>query len=169
MHEDKKQTSGILRITHYLEDGLLVILLAAMIILSVSQILLRNFFDSGIVWAQPLLGVLVLWIGLAGSIVASRQKNHISINILSHYLGNRGKLIAEIIIELFTSIVSGIVAYHAGRFVISEYEYKAMAFENVPAWVCELILPVAFSMICLRYFAHAANNLVLFLNRKPAS
>jgi len=154
--------SKILRITNYLEDGLLVSLLATMIGLAVSQIFLRNFFNSGITWAAPLLGILVLWIGLAGSMVASRQKNHISINVLSHYLSKKAALLTEIIVELFTAIVSSIITYHSVRFVVSEYEANEIAFNFVPAWICELIIPVAFAIISLRYCAHAIENIVRF-------
>jgi len=154
------------RITHYVEDGLLVTLLASMIGLAVTQIFLRNFFNSGITWAAPLLGILVLWIGLAGSIVASRQKNHISINVLSPYLSKKMAQWAEIIVELFTAIVSSIITYHSIRFVISEYDANEIAFESIPTWVCELIIPGAFAIISLRYFAHSIENIKLLSQQR---
>ena len=56
---------------HRVEDALLVILLSLMILLAATQILLRNFFDLGFVWADPLLRALVLWLGLIGATVAT--------------------------------------------------------------------------------------------------
>ena len=158
--------SKILRIEHHIEDGILIALLASMTGLAISQIFLRNFFNTGFSWASPLLGILVLWVGLSGSIVASRQKNHISINVLSNYLPKNGQLIAEAVVELFTAIVSGIIAYHSARFVLSEYEYEVIAFNSVPAWICELILPVAFGMIALRYLAHSIDDFKQFIRRR---
>lgn len=159
MYKENTTTSKFLRITHYLENGLLVTLLAVMIGLAVSQILLRNFFGSGITWATPLLGILVLWIGLAGSIVASREKNHISINVLSHYLPKKTALFAQIAVEFFTAIVCSIITYHSIRFVVSEYNENTLAFESIPAWICILIIPVAFAIISVRYFAHAVESI----------
>jgi len=156
-----------MRLTHYLEDGLLVTLLAAMIGLAVTQIVLRNFFGGGFSWATPLLGILVLWIGLAGSIVASRKKNHISINVLSRYLSKKTAIVAEIIVDFFTAVVSGVVAYHSYRFVSSEYEENINAFESIPAWVCELIIPIAFALISLRYLAHVMENIRQLYRNKP--
>ena len=46
---------------HRAEDALLVLLLSVMIGLASTQILLRNLLDSGFVWIDPLLRVLVLW------------------------------------------------------------------------------------------------------------
>ena len=54
-----------------------------MIVLAGTQILLRNLFDSGFVWIDPLLRVMVLWLGLLGATVATRQDKHIRIDLLS--------------------------------------------------------------------------------------
>ncbi len=68
---------------HRAEDGLLALLLAVMIVLAGTQILMRNLFDSGFVWIDPLLRVLVLWFGLIGATVATRHNKHIRIDLLS--------------------------------------------------------------------------------------
>lgn len=54
----------VLYVVHRLEDSILVALLLAMIVLAVTQIALRNGFDTGITWADALLRVMVLWIAL---------------------------------------------------------------------------------------------------------
>jgi TRAP-type C4-dicarboxylate transport system permease small subunit len=51
---------------------LLVLLLLAMISLAFAQIVLRNGFDGGIIWADSLLRIMVLWIALIGAVVASQ-------------------------------------------------------------------------------------------------
>lgn len=158
MSRDKINSTRFQRLSHFIEDGLLVTLLGSMICLAVSQIILRNFFGTGITWAAPLLGILVLWIGLAGSIVATRKNNHIAINVLSQYLPKKGRLLSETFIMLFTAIVSGIITWHSVRFVMSDYKFDVIAFESIPAWVCELIIPVAFGLMTLRYLAHSLDN-----------
>ena len=39
------------------------------------------------------------------------------------------------------------------RLVVTEYQGGAIAFADVPAWVCELILPLGFGVMGLRYLA----------------
>ena len=46
---------------HRAEDALLVLLLSTMILLAGTQIVLRNMLDTGVVWIDPLLRVMVLW------------------------------------------------------------------------------------------------------------
>jgi len=81
----KKNIRTLLMLVHRLEDGVLVALLLTMISLAVSQIVLRNGFDTGITWADSLLRVLVLWIALIGALVATRQQQHINIDLISRF------------------------------------------------------------------------------------
>jgi len=139
-------------ILHRVEDALLVGLLLLMIGMSVTQIFLRNLFEAGIVWSDVLVRILVLWVGLVGAMVASRQGNHITIDILDRYLPARAKKVADFVVERFTALVCTVVAYYSLVFVQMEFADGGMAFEQVPTWLCEAIIPFAFTVIALRYF-----------------
>ena len=139
-------------IINRLEDSILVGLLLLMIVLSVLQIFLRNFFGGGIVWSEVLVRVLVLWVGLIGAMVASRQGNHINIDIMNRYLSGRTKVIVKFVVELFTALICIVVAYYSLEFVQSEFSYGGESFASIPTWLCESIIPLAFTVISLRYF-----------------
>ncbi len=150
-----------------IEDYILVSLLLVMITMAVFQIFLRNFFDSGIVWGDSLVRVLVLWIGLIGAMVASRTDNHISIDILSRYLPSQIKRFTTLFTHVFTAVVTALMAWFSLSFVQMEMNDKLIAFANVPAWVCEMIIPIAFVVICIRYTLFSINSLVQLLPKKP--
>lgn len=137
------------------ETFLLLFTLFAAILLASSQIFLRNFFDSGIFWADSALRILVLWIGMIGAMFASRNKKHIRIDVLSHYLPVKIRNNVWRVTELITAGVCGVVAYYSVKFIQYEYEDAQIAFANVPVWLCETIIPVAFIIMALRYFVYA--------------
>jgi TRAP-type C4-dicarboxylate transport system permease small subunit len=139
------------RATAAIEDTLLVLMLAAMILLAGSQIVLRNFWDIGLAWGDPLLRVSVLWIGLLGAMAATRDDNHISIDILYRLLPIAGKNISRAITDLFTSVVCGYVAWYGGLLVALEKREESIVFASVPAWITELIIPVGFGVMALRF------------------
>ncbi len=149
----------LLRVVSRIEDGILIVLLTAMVGFAVVQILLRNLFETGITWADPLLRILVLWVGLAGAMVATRLENHIAVNVLSRYLPRRVRPFARVIVDFFTAAVCALISLHAARFVFSEHRYGTLAFGSVPVWVAELIIPIAFGVIALRYLAFAARDM----------
>lgn len=163
-------TRSLLRLYNFLlatETFFLLFFLLTAVLLASTQILLRNFFDSGIAWADSALRMLVLWIGMIGAMFASRNKKHIRIDVLSHYLPH--KLRDEIwrITEIITAIVCGIVAYYSIEFIKYEYEDGMIAFANVPVWLCETIIPIAFIVMSLRYFIYAFMPSYL-LNPEPS-
>lgn len=139
------------RAIHRIEEAIVVALLGAMILLAGAQILLRNFLDSGLAWSDPLLRVLVLWLGLLGAMLATRENKHIRIDILSRYLPARLKVLGNAVTALFSAAVCAILAWHSGRFVHYEWQDGSEIFYNVPAWLAELILPVGFGIMALRF------------------
>ena len=141
------------------EDGLLVLLLVLMIAVAGGQIILRNIFDSGLVWADPLLRILVLWLALLGAIIASRSSNHISIDILSRYLGPRLQAFSQLVTNLFTALVCGLVSYYGVAFVRMDFMADTRAFAQLPAWLLELIIPLGFALIALRYLLTSLSSL----------
>jgi TRAP-type C4-dicarboxylate transport system permease small subunit len=149
------------------EDSILVALLMLMIGMAFGQILLRNLFQSGIAWGDVLVRILVLWVGLLGAMVASRKGSHISIDLIARYLPGRVKGVVGIIVELFTSLVCAFAAYYSFQLVLREFEEGGIAFAQVPAWVCQGIIPLAFTVISLRYLIMAIVSIRQTV--KPAS
>jgi TRAP-type C4-dicarboxylate transport system permease small subunit len=149
---DRAVANRLVGILHLLEDGLLVGLFALMVGMAVTQILLRNLLGGGIVWGEVLVRILVLWIGLVGAMVASRKGKHISIDVVNRYLPPRAKGIAKAVVELFTALVCAIAAFYSLRLVLADFEDGGLAFAQVPVWLCESVIPMAFTVIALRHF-----------------
>ena len=148
----------VLRLYRYLlrfEESLLVIILLATIIFAVAQIFLRNFFHSGIPWGDSMVRILVLWLGLIGAMIASRNHRHIKIDILSRYLSPPNQLRLRRFTDSITAIVCFIVAWYAFTFVRIEYQDGMRAFENVPVWLTEAIIPFGFLVMAVRFLVSA--------------
>jgi TRAP-type C4-dicarboxylate transport system permease small subunit len=156
----------LFRLLQQIEDSILISLLLIMITMAVLQIFLRNFFDSGIVWGDSLVRVLVLWIGLVGAMVASRTDNHISIDILSRYLPSAVKPFTSLATHVFTAVVTAVMAWFSLEFVQMEMGDQMIAFASVPAWVCESIIPIAFLVISIRYTLFSITLFVQLVAKK---
>ncbi len=143
-----------------LEDTALVTLLGTMIGLATLQILARNsviFRDflialgTNLVWADELLRLLVLWLALLGAVAASREDRHIKIDLLSRFLAGRGLLAAQILVDLFTAAVCGVVAWQSLIFVRATRSFGDTVLGDLPAWIFQAVLPLAFAVIAYRY------------------
>jgi TRAP-type C4-dicarboxylate transport system permease small subunit len=147
------------------ETGVLVLLVLAMIFMAVLQIFLRNVFDTGIVYSESLVRVLVLWVTLIGAMTAARRDKHIRLEVLMHYLPQRRQSIAKIATELFTAAICFIVGYFGFRFVVLEYQDGGIAFAGVPHWVCESIIPFSFFVLGSRYLFSSAMQVKIAMKK----
>ncbi|MEM9173380.1 MAG: TRAP transporter small permease [Pseudomonadota bacterium] len=150
------------------EDAVLVLLLSAMILLATTQIVMRNLFDSGFIWGDESLRLMVLWLALAGAVAAARADKHIAIDVLSRFLPLTGQRLARIVTHGFTSAVCGVIAWHATRFVMQAYEYEDTLLGDQPAWLFQIVLPIAFALMAWRYLVLVIIALLQLVRRTPA-
>jgi TRAP-type C4-dicarboxylate transport system permease small subunit len=134
-----------------MENVLLVVLLAVMIGLAAWQILARNLLDTAILWGDPLLRTLVLWVGFLGAVAAARDDRQINVDVISRYAGEPWRSRIRVMTDLFTAVVSTFLAWQAIRFVKDAVEYDEIAFATVPLWLTAAILPLAFGLLAVRY------------------
>ena len=150
----------VLRFLHRAEDGLLVSALVSMLVMALVQILLRNFFDAGLLWAESFLRILVLWVAMLGAMVATRESNHIAIDLVSRFLPPPLLKVSTLVTYLFSAAICGAVAYYAIEFIQYEYEDETIAFASVPTWVCQSIIPIGFGVMAVRFVVRGVIGLL---------
>jgi len=142
-----------------LEQFVLVFLLMVLIGFSFSQIVMRNLFESGFLWGEQFIRILVLWLGLLGAIYAGRENKHIRIDLASHYFSDAFNRIAMIIANLVTAVICAVAGYYSLMFVNDEYHEGGLAFANIPVWITEAIIPFAFALLSLRFILYSLQQL----------
>ncbi len=133
------------------ENLMLVLLLLSMIAIAVVQILLRNFFGGGLLWADGFTRTCVLWLALLGAMTASRHQRHIAIDVLVQRLPKRLKGLAIRLSHFLTGLVCLFASWVSVGFVMQEYQFGGSAFANMPNWLCQAIIPLGLAIIALRY------------------
>lgn len=150
--ERPEPTARLIQFLYRLEDMILIGLFMMMLGMAVLQIFLREFFSAGLSWGDLMVRMLVLWICLFGAMVATRQDKHIQIDILTRYLPDQAKHIIERLVRILTAAICLFMAWQGIKLVRLDLEYGTIAFGVVPAWICEAVIPVGFSVMALRYF-----------------
>ena len=129
----------------------MTLLFFSLLLIAALQILLRNLFDSGLLWGDDFIQSVVLWIGFVGAMYASRNGSHINIDVISRFLPASVSAIVYRLVYLLTAIICGFAAYFSAQFVQLEMQDSVMAFLNVPVWAVEIIIPIAFAVVGVRY------------------
>jgi C4-dicarboxylate transporter DctQ subunit len=150
-----------------IEQTLIVTFLGFMILIAFLQIILRNFFFTGLDWGDSLLRNLVLWIGFIGATLATREGKHINIDVVSRWLPALGKNAVTLMTHLFSFLICCLLTYAALKFIKNEAQMGSKTFLNLPAWVPEMILPMTFSLMTFRFGLRSMKNLSEMVKISP--
>lgn len=146
-----------IEILRRIEDWLLAILVLLLVVLAGGQIVLRDFFHTGISWADPLMRQLVLWTGMLGALAAVRDEKHIALDVLQRFLSPLVQKIARMLTFGFAAAICAALAWYS--YVMLGVDYASAtpssAFASLPAWIPETILPTAFGLMALRFVLRA--------------
>ncbi len=143
------------RVLLKVEAGVLVAVLLAMLGLSFAQVVLRNFFDSGLSWADPLNRYGVLWIAFLGSAIAAAERRHLSIDVLTKTLPARLVRPISGLVGGFSLVVCYLLARASLAFLKQDIAFSGHRIAFIPAWTLEVIIPLGFVLL----FFHIAMRL----------
>lgn len=147
----RKQITHIIGLIHKAEDSLLVLVLGALLLLASVDILSRLVFGGGILWIQPVLRIMVLWLGLLGAMVATRTREHIAIDLVNRLAPVDIQRWVSVLTLGFSALVCGLIAWHSGAYVQLAREFGDTVMGDVPAWPMQLIIPFCFGSMALRF------------------
>lgn len=134
-----------------LEHILIAALLTVMILMAFSQIVLRNFFATGIAWGDAMVRYLVVWVGFVGAAIAAKEGKHITIDVLSRWITGAGSSAIQAISHFSSAAICGLLTWAGIKFIWFEAQMGGTTFFQLPVWVPELIIPVTFGLMTLRY------------------
>jgi len=155
-----------LRAIGLVEDTVITLMLLSMVMLVLVQIVLRNFYATGITGGAEMVRHLVLWVAFIGAGIAARERKHIKIDIAQRMLPRRLRRLSEVVADLFTVAVGGILLYASVQFVWSDYGSGTIIpfFDlSIPIWTLELVIPIGYSAVTLRYALYCVQSFKKFL------
>jgi C4-dicarboxylate transporter DctQ subunit len=135
----------------HVEKFFVVLMLSVMILIAFLQIILRNAFSSGISWGDPLVRYLVLWVGFIGASLATKDGKHITIEVFSSWFSDRHSRYLKAVSHLVSAFICGLLTFAGWTFVRNEAQMGATSFLNIPTWIPQIIIPITFAVMTLRF------------------
>lgn len=135
-----------------LEEYLIALLLAAMTLITFSQVIARYFFNSGAVWALELTTYLFAWLVLFGMSYGVRVGGHIGVDVVTRFLSKKWQRIFAIIAALLSILYCLLIFIGGLEYVYKFYELGIEA-EDLPIkqWIIYSILPIGFLLLFFRF------------------
>lgn len=147
------------------ENFMIIALLSVMVLMAFLQVILRNLFSMGILWADIFLRHLVLWVGFIGASLATRESKHINVDILSRLMSEAKQPYLRIFINLISVGVCLVLARAGYKFLSYEIQAGTTLFNDIPAWIFQLIIPVGFALIGFRFLLNIIEQIIQISSR----
>lgn len=136
-----------------------MVLVAVMVGLSFYQVLLRQLFGTGLLWADTLTRHLVLWVGFLGAALAAAEGKHFAFEAMAHQGGRRGAAL-RLFGSLFGAAVSALLAGAAWQYFQEERQAAETLFSvgslSVPSTWFAVAIPTGFALVLVHLLVRSA-------------
>lgn len=150
------------------EGFLLSIFLLGMVCLAFLQVVMRNIFNAGLPWADTIVRHMVLWVGFLGATLATKLNQHLTLEVLTKYLPERGCHLAAVLVKIFAGVISFFLLCAALRFIAQEKSTGAQFLHLFPSWWAVSIIPLTFMLIPFHLFFSIVNDIESLVKGKKA-
>lgn len=140
------------------EDGLLALVLAAIVLLPLGEIVLRTTLNIGIAGSTTLVQHLTLLASMAGAAVAARDGKLLALFNITQLLGPRAQAAGRLLAHGFAAVVCGLLCAASLQLVAAEKAAGVMLAYQIPIWAAQSVLPAGFALIALRLVWRAADG-----------
>ena len=132
-----------------IESIIAALSLFLLLIFSLFQIITRNVFNFGYAEIEIINRNLLVICGAMGAVIATSKLRHIRIDALTAFMNQRQVSLLRCPLALFSAAVCLLMSYHAGMFVMDEWQY-APANER---WALPFtfIYPFGFGLLGLHF------------------
>ncbi len=134
-----------------LEESIIALLLAGMVLVTFSQVVARYVFNSGAVWALELTTFLFAWLVLLGVSYGIRVHAHIGVDAFAKLFGRRTQRVMGLAVVCACLVYGVILMVGSWNYVSRMYQIGIDAVDlPVPRWIPLSVLPIGVALIILR-------------------
>ena len=140
------------RIIDRLEEGVIAFLLAAMTLVTFSQVVARYVFKSGAVWALELTTFLFAWLVLFGMSYGVKIGAHLGVDAFVKLMPKRAQRVVTLLAAACCLAYAAILFVGAWEYIGKMYRIGIEAVDlPIPRWIPYSILPVGLALLFFRF------------------
>jgi TRAP-type C4-dicarboxylate transport system permease small subunit len=142
LQHNKKNNYMLLKI-------LSLLILSSMVLIPLIETIVRPFIGIGIPGAAGWVQHLTLWIGLLGAVVATLNRDHLSVSVTQLIKSAKAKSVIESIINVGGIVILFLLTRAAVKLVSFQYDSPEKLGGWFPVWLAQAALPIAFISMAL--------------------
>jgi len=141
-----------MRWLEHIEEGLIAFLLAAMTLVTFTQVIARYVFNYSFVWALEITGVMFGFLIFIGMAYGVRVGVHIGVDAFVKTLSREHARVVNMIAASLCLLYAGIVVV-GGWIYVKKMHDVGILMQDIPIqqWIPRAILPIGFALLGLRF------------------
>jgi C4-dicarboxylate transporter DctQ subunit len=141
-----------MKILDRLEEIIVIVMLAAMTLLTFVQVVLRYVFNSGFTWALEMTTIFFAAMIFFGISYGVRVGAHIGVDALVSRLPSGPRRATSIVVVLLCLLYAGIVIYGSYGYVMKMRSVH-VEMEDLPieVWMVRSLLPLGYALLSFRF------------------
>ncbi len=139
----------------WVENTLLLAVLAGLTFLPLAEMLAREGIGPGISGSIPIVQHLTLWMTFLGATLAARGDRMLALSTGS-FLPDRVRDPLRIATYGLAVAIGGSLVWASIELVRVDHEYGALVAWGIPVWVVSLVMPASFALVCAHHIWHAS-------------
>ncbi|MDY6856552.1 MAG: TRAP transporter small permease subunit [Thermodesulfobacteriota bacterium] len=133
------------------EKIIVFIVLLLMITVAFGQVVVRNLFSFGFMWADQVMRNSVMWVAFLGAALATNYIRHIRVDVFPRYLTGKERMIAEVIAVVFLMTSCIFFAYAATDYLMVQKKSSLnLLLFGIPDWTLITVIPYFFIVTIFR-------------------
>jgi C4-dicarboxylate transporter, DctQ subunit len=134
-----------------IEKVVVVVMVVVLVGLPLCQIILRVAGEGGFPWGHEIVRVLVMWLAFFGASLATRERRHITIDLLDRAISPATKAVFNLITQAVAATVLAYLARTGWTFVGLQREMgDTSAVLGIPEWIAVTVIPTALAIMTWR-------------------
>jgi C4-dicarboxylate transporter DctQ subunit len=133
------------------EKAAVVLIVSVLVGLPLAQIVLRAVGQGGLPWGHEIVRVLVMWLAFFGASLATRERRHITIDLLDRSISPATKAAFNIVTQGVAMAVLAYLARTGWSFVRLQREMgDTSAVLGIPEWIAVTVIPISLAVMTWR-------------------
>lgn len=150
-----------------LEKALASILLAAIVLLIFGNVFMRYFMNASLSWGEELTLWLFVWFVWLGVSYAFHTGDHVRITVLRDILGDRARLVADVVISVLVLCFLALLTYECIKLIRMPFvASQTSVVLGLPIPILYASAPVGAALSALRVVQHLIRTLRLIADMK---
>ena len=150
-----------------LEEVFLVIILIAAVIIVAMQVVTRYILKVPLPWSEEIARYLFLWLTWVGASYATKERKHVSIDLVYEKLPAGGQMICKIITNIIWVIFLFMMARLSLKLTMSVASGGQVATgSGIPMWVPYASIPTGMTLMTIRLLQNCYQDVKAYTAKK---